>query len=143
MNENQTERERLEARLRELQAEEAAAKKAKAAAVKTRFLFTVSLVEDSWTTVLDDTCCVYLIDGKILNKEELASVGKSSTFEGGMKFYFNKVTGRLIGHTGGGTTYVGRGENERACYDEVSAFLVRHPSGGDITEIMNKYREGF
>lgn len=144
MTDKATELAELEERARVLRTEVDAEKRAKAAAVKPDYMFTVQPIKnDNWTPVYDDTCCLYFIEGWVRNKAELEAAGNRVPITGGMKFYFNKATGKLIGSVGGGTTYIGSGHPEiaQACYGEVSAFIVTHPDGGEITQIMNKYRK--
>lgn len=101
----------------------------------------------------DDNCALYELRAEVINKEEAMAAGHSEHEfrEGGMTYVFNKISGRIVCGTGGGTFWVSRGTSEKSrqsanrAMDEISSFIRRHPDGGDITSIVNKHRsrEGY
>ena len=127
----------LEAELREARAREAEAKRAARDAVQPVYQFTLTPEEphQTWQPIFDDTCTLWKLSGKVLNADELKSVGKSP-FEGAMKYVHNGATGLFVTSVGGGSIFL----KSRAGWLALSDFLVSHPEGGDVTEIVTRYR---
>jgi hypothetical protein len=129
---------REELRLAEEAEEAVMAEKRKNTPVQ--YLFTLTLVPEDkhWDPIFDDTCQLYLLKGEVLNKDELKAVGQSSSllFEGGMKYVFNGATGYLVCSVGGGSIFT----KDPNCFAALSEFLGEHPEGGDVTSIVEYYR---
>lgn len=96
----------------------------------------------------DDSCRLYEIKAEIVNAEEAKAAGhpEHALRAGGMVYIFNTLSGRIVYSTGGGTVWIGSGWNEKnresanRTMTKISEFLVEHPAGGDITEIVNEHR---
>jgi hypothetical protein len=89
----------------------------------------------------------------VLNRAELTEAGWSDRDlgDGQMKYLFNTLSKRLVMHVGGGQVYFSEPwpgqrtdeEGMRAFHetlDELSDFLANNPEGGDVTEIINWFR---
>jgi hypothetical protein len=96
----------------------------------------------------DDTCRFYELEGEVINREEAAAVGHTELFMrgGGMTYVYNTLSHRIICATGGGTIYISRpwsirdDTSAQETMEEVNAFLLENPEGGDITEIVERHR---
>jgi hypothetical protein len=111
-------------------------KNVRAAKVKPDYLFTiVSVVNSLGDRLYDNSCLLYKLTGMVKNATELRAVGKTP-FEGSMTYLFNTLSGRIVMAVSGGTTFT----NNPECFKELSEFLYTMPRGGDVTEIVNKYR---
>jgi hypothetical protein len=101
----------------------------------------------------DDSCKYYILRGVVLNRAELTEAGWSDRDlgDGQMKYLFNTLSKRLVMHVGGGQVYFSEPwpgqrtdeEGMRAFHetlDELSDFLANNPEGGDVTEIINWFR---
>lgn len=86
-------------------------------------------------TIYDPEVVRYEVKAKCHNLDALAEVGVNWQ-GGGMVYLFNRATNRLIMGHGGGYIYL---KKSPEMWAEVSAFIVAHPEGGDITEIVEKY----
>lgn len=145
----------IEAELKEAQAIEDAELKARRDAVKLLWEYTMTPMEtklsDDFDPIYDPTISAYKLYGRVINREECLAAGHPEFLlgGGGMRYLFNKVTGRLIGPTGGGTIYIGLGFGRRnrgikkleKVITAISQFLVEHPEGGDISAIVGPFRE--
>lgn len=115
--------------------------------VQPQVRFTVFVPQDTHVSgrIWDDTITVYRVEAEVLNKKELKEVGRSAD-EGGMSYYFNTLTGKLICPTSGGTLYFhsfSKREDTEAsevARGEIEAFIAENPEGGDITSIIEKYK---
>jgi hypothetical protein len=114
---------------------ETAEKEALAKATQPVYKFTLELVTDNWDKIFDPTCSVYKLIGEVLNKDELKAVGKVP-FEGAGRYLFNGATHRFVMAVSGGSYFVSHPD----CFAELSDFVVYHTDGGDVTEIVNRYR---
>jgi hypothetical protein len=146
--------EEIEKELEEARAIQEAERQLKRDAVKPIWEYTVtpSARQDlTWDPIYDKTIRAYDLVGRVTNEDECKAAGHPdfALRGGGMRYLFNTGTGRLIGPTGGGTIYLstGWGMGKRSDKDlevavtAISQFLVDHPKGGDITEIITKFRK--
>lgn len=85
--------------------------------------------------VFDSSCKLYTLSGKVLNTEELHAVGKIP-FEGSMTYVFNTLSGNFVMAVGGGSIHL----NNREGWIALSEYVNTHPHGGDVTAIVEKYR---
>ena len=141
----------IEAELREARASRDAARKAirEATPVVRRFIILSHNPRRFSEEMYDDNCRLYELRAEIMNAEEAKAAGHSEhEFRaGGITYIFNMLSGRIVCSTGGGTIWVGSGLNEpsresaRRAMDKISEFLVEHPAGGDITDIVNEHRD--
>lgn len=146
------------AELRQMLAEaELAEREARKAAIKAFVLdwrYTIKLVTPrtgvSFDKMYDSTCARYKIDRTLLNRDEakLSGVPDHEMREGGMEYIYNKLTCRIICSSGGGTIYISEDwsakDQDKDHADEramlaIGAFLIDHPKGGDITEIITAF----
>jgi hypothetical protein len=139
--------EEIRAELRAAEQELEAEKRAAREAVKPAYRFTLLPVTDRENKVYDDTCRVYRLEGVVLNEDALKAVGAYHPGNGAMRYLFNTGTGKLVTALGGGTIYVSRrwgnadDGSDVIAMAELSAFLVEHPEGGDVTEIVEAHRQ--
>jgi hypothetical protein len=105
---------------------------------------------EGYNPLWDDTLGWYVLAGHVDNVDELIAVGWSARefSRGSMRYLFNTSTGKIVMHSGGGTMYISSGwstadslEAEQRAIAKVGAFLVAHPEGGDITEIVNAFKK--
>ncbi len=139
----------LREQLRDAEERESAERKAKMEATPIVWRYTILPANDPWQEVYDDSCLLYELKGEITNADEAKAAGRPdhSIRPGGMTYVFNKLSGRIVTSTGGGTIFVsGRygGESKKAAAQEamrqISRFLRDNPNGGDITEIIKNYK---
>jgi hypothetical protein len=141
---------KLERQLSELRAEKAEADKARREAVPVIMQYTISKLhpEDrEYRDVYDDTARLYKLEGRVVNKEEAEAVGHRP-FTGAMVYVYSTVTKKIIMATSGGTIFISAGWTHRgpslaaatAAFEEVNAFLAENPDGGDITEIVTRFK---
>jgi hypothetical protein len=147
--------EELEAELAEARKAEELAARARRDAVKPKWKFTLTpqpAPMDGWDPVFDPTVTAYKLSGEVTNADEVLAAGHSDwAIRGGaMRYLYNTGTERLIGPVGGGTIYLTLSwsttkRRERAALETavaaISRFLAEHPEGGDITEIVQAFRE--
>jgi hypothetical protein len=144
-----TRAEELRAELKLIEQEEAADKAARLAATPVTMKFTIMPAKDRWTKMYDSTCVLYELNGQVTNADEAKAAGhyEHELRGGGMTYVFNTGTGRIVCGTGGGTIWVGGGfagqSDESAAWTmiQISAFIVQHPEGGDITAIVETHRK--
>lgn len=145
---------RLRAELAEAETAEREAAKAAVKAFVLDWRYSIKPVTPrtgvSFDKMYDSSCARYNISRTLLNREEAKAAGVPDyeTREGGMDYYYNKLTCRIIGSTGGGSIYITEdwfhkngekdGADERAML-AIGAFLIGNPRGGDITEIVEAY----
>jgi len=142
----------------EIEAELEAARKAiendrnaKRNAVKPVWRYTIEPgTMTGYAKLWDDTLAWYELAGHIDNVDKLVAAGwyDHELRRGSMRYLFNTVTGKIVMHSGGGTMYIYSGwgsagdvEAELRAVAKVGAFLVAHPEGGDITEIVTAFKE--
>jgi hypothetical protein len=118
-----------------LQREKAEVQSAQAK-VQPRFLFTITPVTDNWHQSFDETVVLYNLAGVLTNADEFRAVGKMQPSEGRMVYAFNTLSGSIIMGVSGGVYFI----TDPTAMKEISRFLVENPKGGDITDIMNRYR---
>lgn len=131
----------LEARLRELRQEEQREAEERRNAVKPTYQFLLTPIKERHTTfggdqLFDDDCRLYHLEGTVTNKEELEAVGHRYHFEGGMRYVFNAATGKFACAVSGGSVFLSSKEGWKA----LSEYVDYNPDGGDVTEIVTKYR---
>jgi hypothetical protein len=139
----------LEAQLRAAKQRKSEEDEARRKSVKPVYQF--SLIprpeERRYEKIIDSSIRVYRLEGKILNVDELAAAGwlKRDLESGGMSYLFNSLSGKIVMETGGGRLYVSDWNHTREQYlavmDELSAFVVANPEGGDVTEIVENYQK--
>lgn len=96
--------------------------------------------------IADPSCVWYRLEGVVINADELHAVGVTTPHQGGMNYLFNTLSGRFVMSGGGGTSYIslvddfGRKADTEA-FQELEAFVEKHPEGGDVTDIVARGRE--
>jgi hypothetical protein len=136
----------LEAMLKEAHKREDDAKAEKKAATPVIWEFTIMPSDRHGDKIWDDNCCFYEIKGRIVNEAEAKAVGHHIGFSGSMVYVYNKLSKQIVCDVGGGTSFInaswgGDSESARKAFDEVNAFLIDHPEGGDITDIVNRHKQ--
>ncbi len=144
----------LAAELRKLEEAEKLERAARRAETKLDWRFELRLDEDKWERVLDPACTLYSLSGAVRNAKEAEEAGYSE-FDvrgGGMAYYYNTLSGRFVGPTGGGTTFISDGDyipepmktEAKADHDriwiELGDFVAKNPAGGDVTSIVCSQR---
>lgn len=154
----------LHAEITRLQEQEREERKARMAACKREWKFTVALMKDDhFTKLYDPAVKLYMLTGQVVNVDQCTLAGHSSDYlkGGSMGYLFNTATGRIIMQHGGGTIFIspdsggGRWEDpepvkkkrqqEAAAdcarvYRELEEFLQISPKGGDVTHIVTSQR---
>lgn len=114
-------------------------------AVKPRYEYVIaSATTKSYDRVYDPAVVLYRVESICLNMGECVDAGhnEDGLRQGGMTYYFNTATGRIITCTGGGYLHIEDFDDREAsarCVAEVSEFLVAHPEGGEITDIVERF----
>lgn len=146
MSDNKAKIAELERQIAELRQADLAAMEARRQLVKPSYVFTLEPVHTTgYRKSADPHCCWYRLTGTVTNKPELEEVG-IHPFEGGMDYLFNELSGRFVISGGGGsvwlhlTPHYGE-ESDDAAFKELEAFIKGSPLGGEVTEIVNRYRE--
>jgi hypothetical protein len=116
-----------------------------------RFTLTPSKIKP-YHEILDDSIVLFRLEGIVENAEEMREVG-ADPFQGGMDYYFNTLSGKIVTSTGGGNVWIstdsvfsrqeGEREHARLTFNLLSRFLVKNPEGGDVTEIVQNHRDKF
>jgi hypothetical protein len=130
--------EELRAELRAAELREAAVRREAAAKIKPVYSYTLEPVTDHFDRALIDNCRIYKFSGNVLNDAELLAVGRRP-FQLGSRYLFSEELVRFVMCTGGGSFNEAMHSNE--CWAELSAFVVEHPEGGDVTDIVRKYEK--
>lgn len=144
--------EEIRAELREAEALDAEARKAKRESTPVVRRFTIKpheprhFVEEMY----DSDCLLYMIKAEVVNLEEAKTAGhpEHDLRAGGMVYVYNTMTGKIVCGVGGGTIWISQslnGENKRSAFmamGKIGEFLGEHPEGGDITDIVNEHRNG-
>jgi len=127
----------LEAELAQLKREDAEQKAQRRKQVRPVYKFTLKPANDPYMvrSIMDESCVLYTLSGKVLNADEMKAVG-NQLFEGGMTYLFNRITGKFIMSTGGGSVYLRSAE----AFGELGEFIVRHPQGGIVTDIVTRWQ---
>jgi hypothetical protein len=129
--------ERLRVELRAAEVAEAAQKEERRKNAKAIFRFSVQpVILKRWDYVFDESCSIYRIIRECENPAEMKAAGQFESYyqNGGMNYYYNSATKKLIASVGGG--YVFLENNTPAKWAAVSAFIAENPQGGDITHIL-------
>lgn len=140
MNETTTEKvARLRAELNAAEQVVKAEKQIAMDAVQPRYEFLVAPVTDNFDRVYDDSVVKYRIEGIVKNMTELEAAGHTRVHSGGMTYLYNTLSGKFITTVSGGSYYVPTELNPEFL-GEVGEFVKQNPKGGDITEIVERYR---
>jgi hypothetical protein len=139
----------LRKELRQAEEREHQDAKARKLVVPIKYRFTILPATESHTKVYDPACRLYAIHGEVVNREEALAAGHydESMRGGGMVYVYNTLTRAIVCSTGGGTIWISDawypkdldGADDRA-FDEVNRFLEAYPEGGDITDIVERFR---
>jgi hypothetical protein len=131
--------EEIEAELRAARMKERLELEEKQKAVKPIYTFTLIQSTLGYDTkeVFDSSCVLYILSGTVTNKEELIAVHKIP-FEGSMRYLFNTLSGKFVMAVSGGSIFI----SDPLCFTQLSKFVQEYPGGGDVTTIVNLYREG-
>lgn len=127
----------IEAELKAARKAEDAARAEKAKEIVPKYIFTITPSEtnNSYQRVYDKSCLVYTIAGEVTNPEELRAIGRTP-FQGSMRYVFNTLSGMFVMSVGGGSSFV----SDPGAFEELSEYVLRHPNGGDVTDIISAYR---
>lgn len=141
----------LRAELREAEQREAAYRIAQQKKTPIIRKFTISKIDNNkWRREIFDTSCLfYEIKAEVTNRDEAKAAGHPDhEFQcGGMVYVFNILSGRIVCDTGGGTIWISSGwcgehyNSAHRAMVAISKFIVDHPDGGDITDIVQAHRE--
>lgn len=145
--------EKLRAELKEAERELSEERRERMNAVKPTYRFTLGpVLLKPYHEILDDSIVLIRLEGIVTNAEELEAVGKE-VFQGGMTYYFNKLSGKIVTPAGGGNVWVSseptfsrspeEREDARKTFDLLSKFFVENPDGGDVTDIVQTHRAKF
>ena len=142
-------REELEAALNRIKDQEAAERLKALEATPPIWQFVIEPDDDKFDQVYDDSVIKYRIEGIVINKEEAEAAGHDIR-TGGMTYLYNTLSKKLIMSIGGGHVWISRrnwyketevDEAGVVAWEAVERFIDEHPEGGDITDIISKYRE--
>lgn len=142
----------LKAEIREIELAEQAERDARKASVRPvrSYTFTPNERNHGFYKILDESCKLYRLECKVVNKAEMLEVGYTDhdLHEGGMTYLFNTLSGKIVMSTGGGNVHISDGswsdENKDAidlAWARINAFLTAHPEGGDVTLILEEYNQ--
>jgi hypothetical protein len=129
--------------LRAAEAREAAEQAARRDAVKPVYKFTLTPEASRFDKIYDPTIVLFKLAGTVTNKAELEAVGAKPD-EGGIAYLFNTENGRFVMRTGGGRLWLtGKNsfEEDTDVLQELADYLTDNPTGGDVTEIVTRFRE--
>jgi len=143
----------LRSRLKDAEKRREEERREKQNSVKPIYRFTLTPeVPKGYHEILDDSIGLVRLEGIVQNAEEMEAVGNPLS-QGGMTYYFNKLSGKIAVSTGGGNVWVSTDgifarsdeekEHGRLTFDLLSRFMVKNPDGGDVTEIVQNHREKF
>ena len=141
----------LRAELRAAELREAAERQARTKETPVIRRFTISPTERKGRfhdELFDPACRFYDLDCEVTNRAEAIEAGhpEHDLRGGGMTYVFNTLSGSIVCGTGGGTIWVSAGwdaknaESAQLCMGAISAFIVAHPEGGDITDLVDAHR---
>jgi len=144
----------MEAEIKRLKDEDAAAAKVLRESVKPEWKFTFTPAppqEANWDSVRPQSGVrCYVLHGEILNHEAIKAVGgwKDRSGEGSYTYMVNFATPypTIVAGVGGGVIYISGGAWGREpikaepAFMALERFLFDHPEGGDVTEIINAHR---
>lgn len=109
--------------------------------------YSIAVADDKWDKILDPECITYRVTGEVANRVEALAAGHNLDRDsGGMNYLFNKATGRFVMAMGGGTIYVGTFGSDIPTVEttrvmgQLAEFVLKHPEGGDITDIVVEHR---
>lgn len=138
--------EELEAELKRLRQEERDATEAKRRSVVPAYRYTLEPSSQVYDKVADPSCRWYRLEGKVTNGDQLAEVGSTMPFGGGMNYLFNDLSGRFVISGGGGTIYLNLvrgtfGEADTEAFQDLELLIQQDPEGSfDVTDIVNRAR---
>lgn len=138
---------KIEALRAELQHAERIAESDRRAAIDAfipQYRFTLKPAHASFDCLWDPTILVYYLRGEMLNAEDLKALG-GSPFEGGMAYYYNTSTNRIMGPAGGGSIFIAQNAwgsrdltpEDKAKLQALADFIADNPDGGDVTAIVD------
>lgn len=140
----------LRAQLAEAEREEQADREARKAAVKPIHRYTVKPAKRGMRhdRLYDDAVVIYELRRETVNRAEAEAAGHYGweVEDGGMSYYFNKATGKIICSTGGGSLYISENFDSpddglaASAFARISAFLADNPRGGDVTQIVETFQ---
>lgn len=143
----------LQDELAQVEAEEQELAEARRKSVRRKWKFTFMPHERNtmFDKIHDPAVVYYILHGEVVNAKECLEVGNSDDYvrPGGMGYYYNKASGRIIMRGGGGNIYIPEDtfghrnvtkdqlDEERAkCYTKLEEFVKQNPDGGDVTDII-------
>lgn len=143
--------ETLRAQLKEAERAEQDAVEAKRSSVEQIWVFAINPDEGQrrYDKMWDDSVIFYRITGHLVNRPECEAVGQNLDRCGdgqGMSYFYNTLSKKIVCSVGGGQVWVGMGwnederESELIAINEINAFILEHPDGGDITEIIENHQ---
>ena len=127
--------EKLRAQLAAAEAVEAAQKEERRKNAKAIFRYSVLPVTLArWNFIFDESCLFYRVTRECQNSAEMKAAGQFESHyqNGGMNYYYNSATKKLIASTGGGFILF----EDLDKWSAISAFIAENPQGGDITHIL-------
>jgi hypothetical protein len=134
----------LENEILELRRQKAAELEEIKKSVTPQYEWTLTPTVDNYDKIYDSTCKFYTLDGRCVNKHEAEAAGHSHIQEGGMKYLFNTLSGRIVGSWSGGTVWISKGGTSFSADEytlaNLSAFIVQNPDGGNVTSIILDHR---
>lgn len=136
--------EELRAQVREAEKAERDALEARRTSVKAEYAFTLMPASQigSFERIMDDSCVFYRLQSEVLNKEAVEAVGGEHHDKSGGNYLFNKASGKFVMMVGGGRLWLSSSnwQESSEAWELLSAFIVGKPEGGDVTEIVEQYR---
>jgi hypothetical protein len=100
-----------------------------------RFMLIPEIQSYRLKELMDPTCKLYILNGKVLNAEEMRTAG-NTPFEGSMSYIYNTLSRSFVIGVGGGSIFLQNPEG----WSVLSEFVSMNPQGGDVTFIVNQYR---
>jgi hypothetical protein len=115
-----------------------------------RYRYTIAPSENRHHDLYDATCRLYSLHGEVANPVEAIEAGhpKDTLRCGSMDYIYNTATAKIVCSVGGGSIYISTGwgqhslEEVIATMDEIGEYIFANPEGGDITEIVEKFKQG-
>ncbi len=140
----------LRAEMREAEKREAAEREARKALVQVKRRYTILPQENHsmFGRIYDSTCKYYELRCAVLNLVEATEAGYASheLTEGSGRYLYNTATGSIVCAVSGGTFYISPGwkstqdDLDVAAFEEINEFLLAHPEGGIITDIVERFQ---
>lgn len=139
----------LEKLIHELRAAKAVETESIRAATPIKWRYELQLVTDyKHDRILDESVKMYRLMGTVQNLDEARAAGHSDRDlqAGGLNYLYNTFSGKIIMSHGGGRAFIGFlsgnvSEASKLAVEELNEFIARFPNGGDVTEIVERYRQ--